>query len=274
MASTADNVYEFYRPSRALALVGCVVFAVFSLAHLWNILKDRRWFCFTLVFGGLFEIAGLGARFYSAGHLRDQESYGTQTLLILLAPIFFSAAIYMLLGRVIRASDHPDLSIIRTAWLSKFFVVSDVLCFVVQACGAGMLVNANNTADQNSGENVILAGLALQVVVLVIFLICTGIFHARLAKGGLIGAINPYLLLGTMLSELYVCAILILSRNVFRLVEFGLGDDGYLQAHEWPIYVFDIIFMAIVMALGLSWYPADLQVHHDPYRQRPMTSTA
>lgn len=53
MASITDNIYEFYRPSRALALVGCVVFAVLSLAHLWNILKDRRWFCFTLVFGGL-----------------------------------------------------------------------------------------------------------------------------------------------------------------------------------------------------------------------------
>ncbi|KAF5620244.1 Rtm1p [Fusarium sp. NRRL 52700] len=274
MASTADNVYEFYKPSKTLALIACVVFAVFSLVHLRYVLRFRKYFCFTLVLGGLFETAGLGARIYSTDHLRDQESYSTQTLLILLAPIFFSAAIYMLLGRVIRASGHPDLSIIRILWLSKFFVVADVLCFAIQACGAGILVNVDNTAGQNSGENVILAGLALQVVILIIFLICTGVFHARLAKRGLIGAINPWLQLVTMLSELYVCAILILFRNVFRLLEFGLGDDGYLQAHEWPLFVFDILFMAIVMALGLSWYPVDLQVHGDPYTQPPMASTA
>ncbi|KAG5757254.1 hypothetical protein H9Q72_001910 [Fusarium xylarioides] len=274
MATTADNVYEFYRPSKILALVACVVFAVFSLVHLRYVFRYRKYFCFTLVLGGLFETAGLGARIYSTDHLRDQGSYGTQTLLILLAPIFFSAAIYMFLGRIIRATEHPDLSIIRTPWLSKFFVIADVLCFVVQACGAGMLVNANNTADQNSGENVILAGLALQVVILVIFLICAGVFHARLAKRGLIGAINPRLYLVIMLGELYTCAMLILIRNVFRLVEFGLGDDGYLQRHEWPIYVFDILLMAMVIALSLSWYPADLHIHHDPYRQRPMTSTA
>ncbi|KAI3577811.1 RTA1 like protein-domain-containing protein [Fusarium oxysporum f. sp. albedinis] len=274
MASTADNVYEFYRPSKILTLVVCVVFAVLTLVHLWNIFRYRKWFCLTLVLGGLFETAGLAARIYSTDHLRDQGSYGTQTLLILLAPIFFSAAIYMFLGRIIRASNHPDLSIIRIPWLSKFFVTGDVLCFVVQACGAGMLVNANNTADENSGENVVLAGLALQVVILVIFLLCTGTFHARLARRGLIGAINPDLLLVIMLSELYACAILILFRNVFRLVEFGLGDDGYLQAHEWPIYVLDILFMAIVMALSLNWYAADLTADHNPYRQQPMSGTA
>jgi hypothetical protein len=121
----------------------------------------------------------------------------------------------MFLGRIIRASDHADLSIIRTSCPSKFFVTSDVLCFVVQVCGAGMLVNANNSVDQNSGENVILAGLALQVVILVTFLLCAGIFHARLARRGLIRAINPNLLLVVMLSELYACAMLILFRNVF-----------------------------------------------------------
>jgi hypothetical protein len=61
---------------------------------------------------------------------------------------------------------------------------------------------------------------------------------------------------------------------VFRLVEFGLGDDGYLQAHEWPIYVLDILFMATVMALSLNWYAADLTADHNPYRQQPMSGTA
>ncbi|KAF6519695.1 hypothetical protein HZS61_016112 [Fusarium oxysporum f. sp. conglutinans] len=182
MASTADNVYEFYQPSKILALVVCVVFAVLTLVHLWNIVRYRKWFCLTLVLGGLFETAGLAARIYSTDHLRDQGSYGTQTLLILLAPIFFSAAIYMFLGRIIRASDHPDLSIIRISWLSKFFVTGDVLCFVVQACGAGMLVNANDTADENSGENVVLAGLALQVIILVIFLLSPFLTRKLIAK--------------------------------------------------------------------------------------------
>jgi hypothetical protein len=62
-----------------------------------------------------------------------------QSLLILLAPAFFAASIYMVLGRIIRLTDGEAHSIIRVNWLTKIFVTGDVLSFLVQSAGMSQL---------------------------------------------------------------------------------------------------------------------------------------
>jgi hypothetical protein len=66
--------------------------------------------------------------------------YVVQTLLILLAPGLYAASIYMVLGRLIRLLDAEKLSPIRVNWLTKIFVLGDVLSFVMQ--GAGTLLSS------------------------------------------------------------------------------------------------------------------------------------
>lgn len=135
MATSSSNLYGEYKPSRALAIVACVIFIVVSLVQIWRIIRTQRWFGFTIVIGGLcksseilflanaitnvrliVEIAGLAARIYSCTHRSDQGSYGVQIILILLAPIFFAASIYMFLGRLIASANYPSLCGIRTRW--------------------------------------------------------------------------------------------------------------------------------------------------------------
>lgn len=60
-----------------------------------------------------------------------------QTVLILLAPALFAASIYMFFGRVILAVDGESRAVIKKRFLTKFFVLGDVLSFLVQACGKG-----------------------------------------------------------------------------------------------------------------------------------------
>lgn len=64
--------------------------------------------------------------------------YSITTILILLAPALFAASIYMVLGRLIVALDAEDLSPIRKKWMTKIFVIGDVIAFLSQA--AGMLL--------------------------------------------------------------------------------------------------------------------------------------
>jgi len=52
----------------------------------------------------------------------------------------------MLLGRIILVTDGESHSLIRKRWLTKIFVIGDVISFLLQ--GAGML----GTAHQNTGE--------------------------------------------------------------------------------------------------------------------------
>lgn len=47
---------------------------------------------------------------------------------------------------------------------------------------------------------------------------------------------------------LYVTSASVMARNVFRVVEYAMGRDGYLFSTEWPVYVFDAALMTVTMA--------------------------
>jgi hypothetical protein len=181
-----------------------------------------------------------------------------QTLLILLTPVLFAASIYMFLGRLIRASGHPQLSPVRITWLTKIFVAGDILCFLVQAAGAAKLANADTPEDNRTGSRIILFGLGLQVVVFVVFALCAVLFHIRISSMRFRGHVDPSLRLGFMLLTLYASSILVTVRNAFRLVEYAEGEGGYLLNHKWPLYALDVVPMAVIMAITLFWYGVDM----------------
>lgn len=58
-----------------------------------------------------------------------------QLLLLLIAPALFAASIYMVLGRIIALTEGECHSLIRQKWLTKIFVMGDVVSFIVQAAG-------------------------------------------------------------------------------------------------------------------------------------------
>lgn len=62
-----------------------------------------------------------------------------QSALILIAPAFFAASIYMELGRLIQMLRAENNSVVPVRWLTRTFVAGDVLSFLMQA--AGMLTN-------------------------------------------------------------------------------------------------------------------------------------
>lgn len=207
----------------------------------------------------LVEVVGLAARAYSHDHLSEKAPYIIQTVLILIAPVLFAASVYMFLGRLIRASGHPQLSCIRINLLTKLFVIGDIFCFFVQAAGAGKLVNADTQDSIDSAQYTVLGGLGLQVLFFCIFALCAVIFHLRVSAPRFRGEVHPGLHLHTMLFSLYFNSLLITIRNIYRLVEYGQGNKGYLISHEWPTYAMDVVLMAIIMAVTLFWYSAELK---------------
>jgi hypothetical protein len=176
-------------------------------------------------------------------------------ILILLAPILFAAGIYMFLGRIIRATGRPDLSPIRTSWITKLFVLGDIFCFLVQLVGAGKLIKPKTTKAAKDGENIILGGLVLQIIIFVFFVAVAVIFHRRYRAKD---EVSKKSLLEQQLYSLYICSVLILIRSIYRLAEYKGGQDGYLMSHEWPAYTFDVGLMAVVMSIALNWYRGSL----------------
>lgn len=183
-------------------------------------------------------------------------AYILQYVLILLAPSIFSATIYMILGRTIRAVQGDSLSLIRPTRLTKIFVAGDVLCFSVQGAGGGILSGADNDkAKSDLGKYIILTGLVLQILLFGLFVIIALIFHSRLRKNPTKNSHNSAIHWATMLHVLYGVSLLIMVRNIFRVIEYAGGREGYLLSHEWPLYVFDAVLMAHVMGILLWWFP-------------------
>jgi hypothetical protein len=153
--------------------------------------------------------------------METKMPYIIQSVLILLAPILFAASIYMILGRLIMRTGSAHLSLVRATWLTKIFVSGDILCFLIQSGGAGMLVQAKDTDSVKTGENIILGGLILQILVFGFFVAVAGTWHRRLdtrvvAAAGEISW-KKYICL------LYAASVFITVRNLCRVVEYAQG---------------------------------------------------
>ena len=108
-----------------------------------------------------------------------------------------------------------------------------------------------------AGQKIVIAGLALQVATFIVFLIAAIDFQLRMERKAAVSAS-----LGTpanndwrmLLWILYSVSSLVLLRCTFRLIEYAMGNAGYLIAHEWTLYVFDTtpMFLAVVLLLVLQ----------------------
>lgn len=90
-----------------------------------------------LTFNVTVEIVGYIGRALSATETPNWSttSYTIQSLTLLLGPALLAASIYMVLGRLIRFLEAEHLALIRTKWLTKLFVLGDVISFVTQGAG-------------------------------------------------------------------------------------------------------------------------------------------
>ncbi|KFY31589.1 hypothetical protein V493_00977 [Pseudogymnoascus sp. VKM F-4281 (FW-2241)] len=224
-----------YLPSVPAAILFCVLFFVATLAHFWRLFKTRAWFCIAFTIGTLFEVIGFAARAVAHDRTDAVMPYVIQNLFILLPPAFFAASIYMTLGRIINAVNGGHLSVVRPSWLTKIFVAGDVLSFLVQAGGGGMM--AGGDPDKvDLGENMILGGLGIQLLMFGLFWITAILFHLKIRKNPTTESYSIDARWEQYLAMLYMVSALIMIRSIFRVVEYVMGGDGYLLSNEWTLH--------------------------------------
>lgn len=167
----------------------------------------------------------------------------------------------MIYSRIVRSVRQPSLSPISPLWCTRLFVLADILCLNIQSTGGGLTASMNPNTIK-IGENVVVAGLGLQIAIFISFVICCVIFHVRFARYIASERIVVHVPWAAMLNMLYTVSALISIRNVFRLVEYVMGKGSYLFANEWPVYVFDGALMLVVMGVYYVWYPDQLVLNH------------
>ena len=105
-----------------------------------------------------------------------------------------------------------------------------------------------------------MSGLVLQILIFGFFVAIAWIFHKRMRNGPVAAGKNiaggwnwaGYLYM------LYLVSGIITFRNLYRVIEYAMGEDGYLMTKEWSIYVLDALPMAIVLVICANWYVGDM----------------
>lgn len=164
----------------------------------------------------------------------------------------------MILGRLIRTLRGDHLSLLPARWITRIFVIGDVISFSLQAGGGG--IQAGGTLQlYETGEKIIIAGLFCQILIFGFFVATSVLFHHRLLQRPTPKALSNSIPWRRYFYVLYITSGLILVRSVFRVVEYLQGNDGYLISHEVFLYVFDTVLMAVVMIIFLVYYIEHLQ---------------
>lgn len=184
-----------------------------------------------------------------------------QNLLLLASPPFIAATIYMTFGQVCRALDANKLAVINPRWLTKIYVLIDIVCIISQFAGTVMPASGDPDAIELS-KKIVLAGLILQVVALAFFILTCWQVHRKL-KSSAEGGFKPpgddtSVHWQNHFRSLELVTVLLLVRSLVRMVEYAQGSSGYVASHEVFIYVFDSAPIFLIMLIWTIIHPQRL----------------
>ena len=291
-AGNGPNDNWSYCPSFAAAMLFTVLFGLTSCAHIAQAIIYRKPFAMVLIMGALWETGGYVARLLSIEHQLESGVFTAQLLLILLAPLWINAYIYMLLGRMIHffmPKGEDRVFKIRARAITRMFVLFDITAFIVQAIGGTMTGPGSSDSVQKTGLNVYTGGVGLQLAFLAVFVALTIGFqrkirdlkrastrtgymdeeshyqsstpmtnaaqsHFRVDSPDLAPAQDLNLTI-PLLRLIYITLALLIFRNIYRLVEFGTGANSPTVKHEWFAYVFDATPMFLAFVILNIFYP-------------------
>mmetsp|Transcript_17315 Transcript_17315/g.29577 ORF Transcript_17315/g.29577 Transcript_17315/m.29577 type:complete len:355 (-) Transcript_17315:718-1782(-) len=217
-----------YMPDLGAAYATALAFVFLGITLMFI---NRRFapcnFMVVLVLAAGFEALGYALRIVSA-HFPSLVSFIVPSLFILLTPNAIAFINYMVLGRALafrglNVSSHRIVS---------SFMTSGIVSFALQGLG-GCLVTSSTEAV-HTGQRIVLAGLAIQVLTLSLF-IFTLVRIQQTPQHGLSGTRD-----GRMLFiSLYATTVLLLVRSIFRITEYAAGKTSYVTMHEWVFYVLE-----------------------------------
>lgn len=250
-----------YSPSKVAPILFLVAFLFSTLHHIYINFRFKSWrITGSLPWGGLVFVAGFAMRESSAFLPENLNVFIASTVLLLVAPPVYALLNYIVLGRILYYV--PYLSPIHPGRVITTFVGLDAVVGAITANGGSRLANADATpSERSTGRALLRASILLQVISFFLFVLLEGYFHRRCLKAGILApkttpeANKQAKKVRTILNLMYISSAIISSRHIFRVVDVFQGPDGYLEKHEWPLYIFDGLFMFANALMLNIWHP-------------------
>ncbi|KAM0562070.1 hypothetical protein ACHAPJ_002514 [Fusarium lateritium] len=232
-----------YRPSLAANIVFIALFASLGLVHAYLGFRWKSWgFMTGMLLGCMSEVIGYVGRVMMYYNPFSFNAFMIQIVCLTVAPVFYTASIYVTLSKTINYFS-PEFSRFKPQLFYWIFIPFDIVCLILQAAGGAM----STSDDGDVGVDVSMAGLALQVIVLVAFIAAFADYMIRYLMSGQAKTFNWRL--KTFFLGLSASIILILTRCIYRVAELREGYDGDLIKHEIPFIILEGI---VIVLAGLA----------------------
>ncbi|EWZ28215.1 hypothetical protein FOFC_18374 [Fusarium oxysporum] len=252
--NTCNFNYHFY-PSFTGNLAFATIFGLSTIVHLIEAIAFKKKFCWVVIMGGAWETGAFIARTLgSRDQQEEQFAFWGGFSSFWHHSVRVNAFVYMTVARMVHFG-FADKQIwnIKATKLTVLFVWIDVVCFLVQAGGGGMLSIKDEPNIARIGTKVYTAGVAIQTTFVIIFGAMTAWFYRRIHQ---VPRCNNGRLKGLTLVMLAVL-LLIVVRTVYRLIEFGPGlnaDNPLLTKEIYP-FALDALPMSLALTMLNAMHP-------------------
>ncbi|KAK4154524.1 RTA1 like protein-domain-containing protein [Chaetomidium leptoderma] len=252
-----------YYPNRGINIFMAIGYAVALVATLALGIRKKTWTYTGFICAGCaLELAGYAARIPLTDNPWNKHAFETQIVAIVLSPTLLCISIYLTLKHVCLALN-PALSRVRPHLYPFIFVPLDVSCLLVQAIGGALAASAalSNFAMVQHGNRCIIAGIVLQVVVLMFFGSSAADYFLRVKKwinseGADPGAVALWRdkKFRTFIYVVSAAYSGILIRCIYRIAEMAGGWGNEIMQHE-PSFIVLEGFMVLIPCLLLAFFP-------------------
>ncbi|KAN0070076.1 RTA1 domain containing protein [Elaphomyces granulatus] len=237
-----------YVPSLTLGAVFCTLFTLSLVAHIVQLIWKRTWWCLVFALGCVVELMGWAGRTWSSHCPYASTPFLMQISTLIIAPTFFTAGIYILLGRFIALLGRGS-SVLSPALYLWIFCTCDLISLVIQAIGGGLASIASNQADGDTkpGTNIMVAGIIIQLVAITVFAFLALDFLRRTIRQGTLRTMKRTMV--PLLCAMVLSVICIYIRSIYRTIELLQGWNGYLITTEIFFVILDGAMMVPAVAI-------------------------
>nr|QCC62997.1 hypothetical protein [Phoma sp.] len=248
-----------YRPSWGGNLFFIIYFAILCLPQLWLGIRYRQTgFAIGMLIGLVLEVVGYAGRVMLHTDPFNGNAFLIYLICLTIGPVFITASIYLSIARIITLYGR-ELSYFKPRTIAMAFMTSDFISLVLQAAG-GAIANSFTGPTRQTGTNIMVAGLLLQVVSLMVFLLYLSYFWLQCRRGSLDMdrakiACRERGLFRVFLISLLIATVAILVRSTYRVAELWQGFSGELWNNERDFMILDGAMMSFAALLLTVFHP-------------------
>lgn len=253
------TIYGYYPslPANAFAV------AVFAICLIVNVALGCRYKTWTYLIAVILacstSTAGYAGRIIMHDNPWDGVGFKLQAVTLTFSPAFNAAAVYLMLKHIVLRFG-PECSRLRPRLYTWVFILADFFALVLQASGGGIAATSDDDKMTDVGDGLMIAGIAWQVVTLVVFggMIVNYVYRRSRSLTALSTKATSTLQdteFKIFAGSLAVIYVFILIRCVYRIAEMAGGWRNSIMQNQGLFIGLDTVLMCIATLLQTFVHP-------------------